>query len=588
MSLLALGRNGRSQAGAEASGLDSLMGWAYTTIEFTLFLWSIAVGLAYDGIAALLTSRVYRAGAGAVLLYLLGTTLIELVTSGDGGPELLFFLRMAVFVYCVGYQVRALCDYTPVRVLLLLSGGYPLFRHGAAAIAEPFRDYAAMGPYAGVLLTFSAIYLATRSMGRHVGYFMDTYIKTYVLETQIDSLLRRVRGGGAHADEPSEESVTLLHAYLRARGGLLCTLSVAVYQYGLVMIPLLVLGGLGGVGAVCPSCGSSIASCTYDTDQRCPTITIVATNASAMAGVGVVSTVTLATLIRPRYLRIFGTNALQALVAMRRRPAAGTPFSITADTSKGDIVQAISAGRICQMEAVEQLAQQLSGVEAEEEGEEKTRKLANITRSLDLLRTLKETAIPDAGGRVALASAALAFCLPAQWVAVASAAVACLTAATGRRLGASARLGVAIADSGQRNSLGLNAQARSSRTRWRESWRMQRAAMLASPRANATSLYNKLYSKIALYIALQATHIVTRRMSALCSSDVGVLIDRLDTEGGLGGLYKHLAHTKEGPLHLVPSITHCAVCALIVAIATRNSPQKSKDARTAPGPSANQ
>ena len=65
-----------------------------------------------------------------------------------------------------------------------------------------------------------------------------------------------------------------------------------------------------------------------------------------MAGVGVVSTVTLATLIRPRYLRIFGTNALQALVAMRRRPAAGTPFSITADTSKGDIVQAISAGRI--------------------------------------------------------------------------------------------------------------------------------------------------------------------------------------------------------------------------------------------------
>ena len=300
MSLLALGRNGRSQAGAEASGLDSLMGWAYTTIEFTLFLWSIAVGLAYDGLAALLTSRVYRAGAGAVLLYLLGTTLIELVTSGDGGPELLFFLRMAVFVYCVGYQVRALCDYTPVRVLLLLSGGYPLFRHGAAAIAEPFRDYAAMGPYAGVLLTFSAIYLATRSMGRHVGYFMDTYIKTYVLETRIDSLLRRVRGGGAHADEPSEESVSLLHAYLRARGGLLCTLSVAVYQYGLVMIPLLVLGGLGGVGAVCPSCGSSIASCTYDTDQRCPTITIVATNASAMAGVGVVSTVTLATLIRRR------------------------------------------------------------------------------------------------------------------------------------------------------------------------------------------------------------------------------------------------------------------------------------------------
>ena len=42
--------------------------------------------------------------------------------------------------------------------------------------------------------------------------------------------------------------------------------------------------------------------------------------------------------------------------------------------------------------------------------------------------------------RVALVSAALAFCLPAQWVAGASAAVACLTAATGRRLGAESQL----------------------------------------------------------------------------------------------------------------------------------------------------
>ena len=38
--------------------------------------------------------------------------------------------------------------------------------------------------------------------------------------------------------------------------------------------------------------------------------------------------------------------------------------------------------------------------------------------------------------------------------------------------------------------------------------------------------------------------------SALCSSDVGVLIDRLDTEGGLGGLYKHLAHTKRRALYI--------------------------------------
>ena len=68
----------------------------------------------------------------------------------------------------------------------------------------------------------------------------------------------------------------------------------------------------------------------------------------------------------------------------------------------------------------------------------RTSKAANEARSLSDMR------------RVALASAALAFCLPAQWVAGASAAVACLTAATGRRLGASARLGVAIVASATR------------------------------------------------------------------------------------------------------------------------------------------
>ena len=88
--------------------------------------------------------------------------------------------------------------------------------------------------------------------------------------------------------------------------------------------------------------------------------------------------------------------------------------------------------------------------------------------------------------RVALASAALAFCLPAQWVGGASAAVACLTAATGRRLGASARVGVAIVASATRLDSTLSQEL--PHARWREAWRMQRAAMLASPRANATVL----------------------------------------------------------------------------------------------------
>ncbi|EOD12731.1 hypothetical protein EMIHUDRAFT_257077 [Emiliania huxleyi CCMP1516] len=72
--------------------------------------------------------------------------------------------------------------------------------------------------------------------------------------------------------------------------------------------------------------------------------------------------------------------------------------------------------------------------------------------------------------------------------------MACLTAATGRRLGASARLGVAIVASATRLDSTLSQEL---------------------PHALARSLYNKLYSKIALYIALQRRRLVPRRMTRL-------------------------------------------------------------------------
>ncbi|EOD37454.1 hypothetical protein EMIHUDRAFT_252085 [Emiliania huxleyi CCMP1516] len=65
--------------------------------------------------------------------------------------------------------------------------------------------------------------------------------------------------------------------------------------------------------------------------------------------------------------------------------------------------------------------------------------------------------------------------------------MACLTAATGRRLGASARLGVAIVASATRLDSTLSQEL---------------------PHALARSLYNKLYNKIALYIALQRRRLV--------------------------------------------------------------------------------
>ncbi|EOD19901.1 hypothetical protein EMIHUDRAFT_242454 [Emiliania huxleyi CCMP1516] len=141
--------------------------------------------------------------------------------------------------------------------------------------------------------------------------------------------------------------------------------------------------------------------------------------------------------------------------------------------------------------------------------------------------------------RVALASAALAFCLPAQWVGGASAAVACLTAATGRRLGASARLGVAIVASATRLDSTLSqelphALARVMAHATRSNARLASRKCDRPPQPTVhrllkkhsdecgtgdawqaghdASLYNQLYSKIALYIALHRTHIVPRRM----------------------------------------------------------------------------
>ena len=92
--------------------------------------------------------------------------------------------------------------------------------------------------------------------------------------------------------------------------------------------------------------------------------------------------------------------------------------------------------------------------------------------------------------RVALASAALAFCLPAQWVAGASAAVACLTAATGRRLGASARLGVAIVASATRLDSTLSQELPHALARVM-AHATRSNARLASARANATVLRSR-------------------------------------------------------------------------------------------------
>eukprot|EP00966_Prymnesium_polylepis_P186800 4330070-Prymnesium_polylepis.1 len=47
---------------------------------------------------------------------------------------------------------------------------------------------------------------------------------------------------------------------------------------------MLVLFCLPAVAAVCPHCSGNFASCTYDSDKRCPCVTTVEANAAVVAG----------------------------------------------------------------------------------------------------------------------------------------------------------------------------------------------------------------------------------------------------------------------------------------------------------------
>ena len=62
--------------------------------------------------------------------------------------------------------------------------------------------------------------------------------------------------------------------------------------------------------APCPHCHGNAPSCTYGTNNKCPLITIVAQNAAFVVGATTVA-LTLANLIRPRFLRAFPSSALE-------------------------------------------------------------------------------------------------------------------------------------------------------------------------------------------------------------------------------------------------------------------------------------
>ena len=143
------------------------------------------------------------------------------------------------------------------------------------------------------------------------------------------------------------------------------------------------------VGAVCPHCGGFLPSCTFTTDNKCPTVDIPAQNLQVMAGTAAAgATLMLTNLISLRFLRMFSRQQLLAAQALARRPAPGTVFEITATMGLQKILQAVSTGQVTMEQATMALA---TFIDAEPGDSDASKaKKADLRETYKLLVSTKE------------------------------------------------------------------------------------------------------------------------------------------------------------------------------------------------------
>ena len=123
----------------------------------------------------------------------------------------------------------------------------------------------------------------------------------------------------------------------------LCSGAMVPFAFGFNFSALLLLSFIVGVSSVCPHCGGSFPSCSWATDSRCPTVTVPSANAAIMAaGTGALS---LAALIKPRFLRMMSTVSFDTILALVKRAAPGTAFTFDASTPAPTLLAAIANGQ---------------------------------------------------------------------------------------------------------------------------------------------------------------------------------------------------------------------------------------------------
>ena len=163
------------------------------------------------------------------------------------------------------------------------------------------------------------------------------------------------------------------------------TSSIFFFSSWSLLVALLLLCSYGVSAVRCPHCSNQFASCNYNgADLGCPTMTTVATNAATIVkGIG---TLSIASIIAPRFLRLFRQTHLDSLLHLIKRPMPGTAFSITMDTTASALLNAVQYGLTSTHNLLFAIGDLLD--EARAKGEAGAADVAKCKDHLDLVKTL--------------------------------------------------------------------------------------------------------------------------------------------------------------------------------------------------------
>ena len=149
----------------------------------------------------------------------------------------------------------------------------------------------------------------------------------------------------------------------------------------LLFVVLLLLGFDLVDATGCPHCHGNFNSCTWASNNKCPADTVVAANAVVMAaGTGLI---TLAGIIKPRFLKLFSQVAFDTIIALVHRSEPGTPFQISKTTTATAILTAVSNSLITLDIAVFKLCELI-------EDESDPSAAAPLIRRLECVKTASE------------------------------------------------------------------------------------------------------------------------------------------------------------------------------------------------------